>query len=269
MIILPNAKINLGLSVVERRPDGYHNLETVFYPIPLHDMLEVVLTDGPEPYRFSSSGLAIAGDPEKNICVKAYRRVSERYPIPPIGICLHKMVPMGAGLGGGSADGAYMVRLLNDMFDLKMTDDEMRRMVAPIGADCPFFVDARPAYATGIGDRLEPVGLDLGGWWLTLVKPDIFVSTAEAYRGVTPDRPRHSVRDVVGLPVAEWRGRLVNDFEQTVFALHPEIAGIKRKLYECGCVYAAMSGSGSSVFGLSAQQIDADFPDCFVWSGKL
>ena len=186
------------------------------------------------------------------------------------GLKIHRVVADCCIQGGSlNGDGTGGKPAINDMFDLKMTDDEMRRMVAPIGADCPFFVDARPAYATGIGDRLEPVGLDLGGWWLTLVKPDIFVSTAEAYRGVTPGRPRHSVRDVVGLPVAEWRDRLVNDFEQTVFALHPEIAGIKRKLYECGCVYAAMSGSGSSVFGLSAQQIDADFPDCFVWSGKL
>jgi 4-diphosphocytidyl-2-C-methyl-D-erythritol kinase len=253
MITFPNAKINLGLNVVERRPDGYHNLETLFYPIPLQDALEVTRAKLPadEPYTLRVSGRAIEGQPDDNLVVKAYRLVRELHPgIAPVDIHMYKHIPTGAGLGGGSADAAFMIRLLNDKFSLGMTADEMEAHAARLGADCAFFIRNHPVFATGIGNIFHPVELSLKGYHLVLVKPDIFVSTKAAFAKITPRRPEVDLREVARLPIDEWQGVMKNDFEDSVFPQFPEIAAIKDKLYDLGAVYASMSGSGSSVFGL-------------------
>lgn len=267
--MLPNAKINLGLNVVSRRADGYHNIETVFYPIPLCDMLEVVILDGSQPYEWHCSGLQVDVPPEKNICIKALNLVAKQHKLPSLGVHLHKIIPFGAGLGGGSSDGAFMVKLLNNMFELGMSNDEMCDIVVKIGADCPFFIKNTPSFASGIGDVLQPIDLSLKGVYITLVKPDIFISTPEAYKGVTPHASKYDLMDIVSKPIEFWPDLLQNDFEDNIFQNHPTIAAIKKQLYDAGCVYASMSGSGSSVFGLSRKPIDADFDDCFVWTGML
>jgi 4-diphosphocytidyl-2-C-methyl-D-erythritol kinase len=269
MITFPNAKINLGLNVVERRPDGYHNLETLFYPIPLQDALEVTRAKEPadEPYTLHVSGRPIEGNPEDNLVVKAYRLVKDLHPhISPINIYMYKHIPTGAGLGGGSADAAFMIRLLNHKFALGMTDDEMEQHAARLGADCAFFVRNRPVFATGIGNIFHPVELSLKGLHLVLVKPDIFVSTKAAFAKMVPQRPKVDLREVAALPVEEWQGVMKNDFEDSVFPQFPEIAAIKDKLIDLGAVYASMSGSGSSVFGLFRQpveNVEEKFCGCF------
>ena len=280
----PNAKINLGLNVTERRPDGYHNLETVFYPIPVCDALQVetnadippaifpegcaVHVDKLPDYTLSTAGIDIDCPPEKNLLIKALRALKQDFDLPHLYIYMYKQIPSGAGLGGGSSDAAFMMKTLNAMFSLGLGDDELERRVAVLGADCAFFVRNRPVFATGIGNIFRPLELSLAGWHLVLVKPDIFVSTKEAYSGIRPHRPAVPVTDIVRRPVEEWRGLLDNDFEEGIFALHPAIAGIKEQLYARGAAYAAMSGSGSSVFGLFRQmqdeaELQALFPGCF------
>ena len=284
MICHPNAKINLGLNVTERRPDGYHNLETVFYPIPVCDALQVetnadippaifpegcaVHVDKLPDYTLSTAGIDIDCPPEKNLLIKALRALKQDFNLPRLYIYMYKQIPSGAGLGGGSSDAAFMMKTLNAMFSLGLGDDELERRVAVLGADCAFFVRNLPVFATGIGNIFRPLELSLAGWHLVLVKPDIFVSTKEAYSGIRPHRPAVPVTDIVRRPVEEWRGLLDNDFEKGIFALHPAIAGIKEQLYARGAAYAAMSGSGSSVFGLFRQmqdeaELQALFPGCF------
>ena len=284
MICHPNAKINLGLNVTERRPDGYHNLETVFYPIPVCDALQVetnadippaifpegcaVHVDKLPDYTLSTAGIDIDCPPEKNLLIKALRALKQDFDLPHLYIYMYKQIPSGAGLGGGSSDAAFMMKTLNAMFSLGLGDDELERRVAVLGADCAFFVRNLPVFATGIGNIFRPLELSLAGWHLVLVKPDIFVSTKEAYSGIRPHSPATPVTDIVRRPVEEWRGLLDNDFEEGIFALHPAIAGIKEQLYARGAAYAAMSGSGSSVFGLFRQmqdeaELQALFPGCF------
>ena len=284
MICHPNAKINLGLNVTERRPDGYHNLETVFYPIPVCDALQVetnadippaifpegcaVHVDKLPDYTLSTAGIDIDCPPEKNLLIKALRALKQDFNLPYLYIYMYKQIPSGAGLGGGSSDAAFMMKTLNAMFSIGLSDDELERRVAVLGADCAFFVRNRPVFATGIGNIFSPLELSLAGWHLVLVKPDIFVSTKEAYAGIRPHRPATPVTDIVCRPVEEWHGLLTNDFEEGIFALHPAIAGIKEQLYARGAAYAAMSGSGSSVFGLFRQrqgeaELQALFPGCF------
>ncbi|MBP5338843.1 MAG: 4-(cytidine 5'-diphospho)-2-C-methyl-D-erythritol kinase [Prevotella sp.] len=271
MIVFPQAKINLGLNVVERRPDGYHNLETVFYPVPLEDALEVT----PMDERFPSAtgcdlkvtNLAIEGDDERNLVVRAYRLLKEEFPaIVRVHINLYKAIPTQAGMGGGSSDGAAMLTLLNKMCDLGLSEQQLIDRAARLGADCPFFVLGRPAYAEGIGERLQPIGLSLKGWHLVVVRPDIPVPTKEAFSLIRPHRPQKNCLDIVRQPVETWRDELVNDFEQSVFALHPEIGAIKQRLYDLGAVYAAMSGSGSAVFGLFREipAIPSDFDNMYI-----
>ena len=274
MVVFPCCKINLGLNVVSRRPDGYHNLETVFYPIPLHDNLEVI--DAPksiEPYRLHQTGIPIEGAAESNLVVRVLTQLRETYPqIPPVEIWLHKRIPSGAGLGGGSSDAAFMMRLLNEQYDLGMTDDDMEYRLSRLGADCAFFNKAVPCFATGIGDQLMPINFTLGGWDFVLVKPDINVSTREAFSMIHPRRPERSLLEAISHPVEEWRDTVVNDFERSVFLHHPEIAAIKATLYDMGAVYASMTGSGSSVFGLfQHRQPEASeiFRNHFVYETRL
>lgn len=268
MIRFPNAKINLGLRVVSRRPDGYHNLETVFYPIQLQDALEIIpVSEGGTT--LTLSGIAIDGDSRDNLVMKAWRQMNERFALPPVSIHLHKAIPFGAGLGGGSADAAFLLSMVRDYFHLPLSDEELDREAAALGADCPFFLHNKPLLAKGTGNEFAPVNLSLKGYRLVLVKPAVAVPTAVAYSMVTPAEPDEPVEVTIARPVSEWRDRLVNDFEKSVFDRFPEIGAIKESLYEAGAVYASMSGSGSSVFGLFDRDVDLTgcYRDCFVWSG--
>jgi 4-diphosphocytidyl-2-C-methyl-D-erythritol kinase len=250
MLVFPNCKINLGLHVVAKRPDGFHNLETVFYPILLKDALEAVRSPGSSTILYIS-GLTIEGDNTDNICIKAYGLLKNDFPdLPPLDIYLHKAIPLGAGLGGGSADGAFMLRLLNEKFQLSITEEKLLHYAAQLGSDCPFFIINQPCYATGRGEKLERIGLDLSAFQIVLVNPGIHVNTGAAFKALTPAPPAQSIMAIIQQPVETWKDQLHNDFEKPVFTLHPEIALIKSMLYENGAVYAAMSGSGSTVFGL-------------------
>lgn len=268
MITFPIAKINLGLNVVERRTDGYHNLETVFYPVTeINDALELTMMNTRFPSAddcdIKVTNISIEGDEQKNLVVRAYLLLKQDFPqMPRVHAHLWKGIPTQAGMGGGSSDCAYMIRLLNDMFTLGLSDEQMIAYAARLGADCPFFIISRPAYAEGIGERLQPVSLDLSGYYIGVVRPDIPVSTREAFSLIKPTKPTKCCRDIVMQPVETWRDELTNDFEQSVFALHPEIGAIKQQLYDLGAVYAAMSGSGSAVFGLfrASVALEAHFP---------
>lgn len=251
MITFPNAKINLGLNIVEKRPDGYHNLETIFYPIPLQDALEITPWEGGErKYKLAQSGIQIAGDDEHNLVVKAYKLLDNLHNLPPIEINLLKHIPSGAGLGGGSADAAFMLCMLNQHFQLNIPNEQLEVYAAQLGADCAFFVENKPTFAEGIGNIFSPIELSLKGYKLVLVKPDIFVSTRDAFAQIKPKRPTISLKEVAKMPVEAWKTYMVNDFEESVFPQFPAIADIKAKLYDMGAIYASMSGSGSSVFAL-------------------
>ena len=268
MLTKPIAKINLGLNVVERRPDGYHNLETVFYPVQICDALEVFEMDEQFPSAVDCdlkvTNIHIDGDEQKNLVVRAYNLLKQDFPaLPRIHAHLYKGIPTQAGMGGGSSDCGFMITLLNQMFKLGLSDEQMIQYAARLGADCAFFILNKPCYAEGIGEKLEPIGLDLSGWYLAIVRPAIPVSTKEAFSLITPQHLALNCRDVVMQPVETWRDRLTNDFEKSVFALHHEIGAIKDRLYDMGAVYAAMSGSGSSLFGLfrkpvSLEEFDAE-----------
>jgi len=247
MIIFPNAKINIGLNVINRRPDSYHNLETVFYPIKINDALEIIEAD---KLSFQSSGLAIPGRVEDNLCIKGYYLLKKDFNLPPIKIHLHKHIPIGAGLGGGSADAAFFIRLLNQSFSLGLSDDGMTGYARQLGADCAFFIKNKPVFAFDRGDEFEPIKLDLSSYKIVLVMPPVHVSTAEAYNGVKPAPVKQSLMEIIYLPVAEWKNYIKNDFEISVFKNHPSIRGVKAALYEAGAIYVSMTGSGASVFGI-------------------
>lgn len=273
MIRFPNAKINLGLHVIARREDGYHNLETVFYPIGLKDALEIIPMHDDEAlkrekgYQLFQTGISLQGNEEENLVVKAYKLIASEKNLPPIEIHLLKKIPFGAGLGGGSSDGAAMLMLLNDTFALGYSDMELASYASRLGADSPFFIKNRPALATGIGDLLESIDLNLRNLTLVLVKPDIGVSTAEAYAMISPRQPDMSLKEIISLPISEWKELLKNDFEVSVFKKHPEIGQIKKALYEMGAIYASMSGSGSAVYGLfeSTPDLKGCFDNNFIW----
>ena len=277
MITFPIAKINLGLNVVERRPDGYHNLQTVFYPVPIKDALEVFpMNDGfpsDTDCDLKVTNIQIEGDEQKNLVVRAYRLLKEDFPsLPRLHAHLWKGIPTQAGMGGGSSDCAYMILLLNDAFHLYLSDEQMAAYAAKLGADCAFFIYSRPCYAEGIGEKLQPIALSLSGWHIGIVRPDIPVPTKEAFSRIHPHYPVQNCRDVVSQPVETWRESLVNDFEESVFALHPEIGSIKERLYNMGATYAAMSGSGSALFGLfkeSPDRLSQEFPDMFTFCSVL
>ena len=271
MVVFPNAKINLGLNVTERRPDGYHNIETVFYPIGLSDVLEVEASENCADYSFSCSGIELGGDPEDNLIVRAYRLLRSEHQFPSIDISLIKQIPFGAGLGGGSADAAFMLKALNELFELKITPRKLEKFAVLLGADCPVFIKNKPVFATGIGNVFTPLKISLKGKFLLLVKPDIHVSTPEAYSLVVPEKPQVSLLELIQRPMNEWKGTIKNDFEASVFTKYPEIKKLKDTLYELGAVYASMSGSGSSVYGIFDAAIPENrmFEDCFVTGGIL
>lgn len=279
MITFPCAKINLGLNIVSKRPDGYHNLETVFYPIPLTDALEIKYMDEKFPSE-SPCDLKITGNDvdcneEDNLVIKAYQLLAADFQLPRVHAHLVKRIPTQAGLGGGSSDAAYMIRLLDERFRLNIGIPEMERYAAKLGADCAFFITADPSYAEGIGDVLMPVdvpGADLGGYYLAVVKPSVAVSTRDAYAAIVPKTPAKCCRDIVRQPIETWKDELVNDFEAPIFAMHPELAAIKQSLYDAGAVYAAMSGSGSALFGIFREQptgLEKEFEGMFCQVMKL
>ena len=255
MITFPLAKINLGLNVVERRPDGYHNLQTVFMPVPLTDALEVHEMDAAFPSEVDCdlkvTNIAVEGDEQRNLVVRAYNMLKAEFPdMPRVHAHLRKDIPTQAGMGGGSSDCAAMLLLLNRMFSLGLTQQQLIDRAARLGADCPIFVLNRPAYAEGIGEKLTPIELSLQDYYLAIVRPNIPVPTKEAFSRITPHMPAKNCLDIVRQPIDTWRHELVNDFEESVFALHPEIGAVKQRLYDLGAVYAAMSGSGSALFGI-------------------
>ncbi len=272
------AKINLGLNIVRKRDDGYHDLQTVFYPVPIFDEISIEVQSSNlqqqiehKDVRLTMEGNPVDGNIDDNLVVKAYRLVASRYAIPPVTIRLNKQIPMQAGMGGGSADCAFTIRLLNEKFQLNMSISEMQRMATSLGADCPFFIEAKPAYAEGIGEILSPISLDLSAYQLAIVKPPVEVSTREAFAHIKPKQPDINCMDIVKRPIEEWRGLLKNDFEESIFPQYPIIGEAKQQLYEMGALYASMSGSGSALFAFFAPEahpdIDAAFPS--TWYRKL
>ncbi len=271
MICFPNAKINLGLNIVSKRSDGYHNLETIFYPVQIKDALEIIVREDIEKDIFYQEGIKVDSSPDDNLVMKALRLMRDQYTFPSIEVHLLKNIPFGAGLGGGSADASFMLRLLNDSFNLGATKEELASLAVKLGADCPFFVYNQPVFASGIGEIFENIELSLKGYTVVLVKPEIHVSTKDAFSGIIPSVPKVSLKEIVKQPVEEWRKLMINDFEQSVFLQYPQIESIKDKLYLLGAAYASMSGSGSSVFGIFNQSpvnIESLFPGCFIWVGR-
>ncbi len=247
MINYPISKINLGLNITEKRQDGFHNLETIFYPVQLQDALEVIEADS---FSFTSSGIQIDGDPTSNLVVKAYQLLKNDYKLPEVKIHLHKNIPAGAGLGGGSSDAVEMLKILNQLFDLKISPEKLFAYALSLGSDCPFFLNPTPVMAKGRGELFTEIDVDLSAFYLIMVKPPVHISTPEAFKNITPHKSRLSLRGLIKFPVNKWKGNIVNHFENFVFEKYPEVKQLKELLYNEGAVFALMSGSGSSVYGL-------------------
>jgi 4-diphosphocytidyl-2-C-methyl-D-erythritol kinase len=253
MIVFPNAKINIGINITSRRPDGYHNIETIFYPLPIHDVLEALPGD---ELTFHSSGLEIPGRTEDNLCIKGYHLIKKDYDLPLLNIHLLKHIPIGAGLGGGSANAAFFIKLVNSLFSLGLTTVQMLKYARQLGADCAFFIENKPLFAFEKGDQFESIRLDLSKYKIVLVMPPVHVSTGEAYGGVRPAPVKQSLYELISEPIQEWKHLIKNDFEESVFKNHPLIRGVKAALYDAGAIYASMSGSGASVFGIFNEKPD-------------
>ena len=246
MIVYPNAKINLGLNVLRKREDGYHDISSVFYPVKEYvDILEIIKS---ERFQFTKSGIEIPDG--ENICEKAWKLLDTDFGIGNVKIHLHKQIPIGAGLGGGSADASFTLKYLNELFDLNLNNKDLEKYALRLGADCPFFIDNTPKLVEGIGEKMTSIDLDLSNYEIRLVNPDIHISTKEAYSGIVPKTPVLSVEKIIELPIIEWKGKLKNDFEESIFEKHLQLEGIKDELYKQGSIYSSMSGSGSIVFGV-------------------
>jgi len=248
MVFFPNCKINLGLQIIRKRVDGYHDLESVFYPVMLRDVIEVVDAGA---FEFNPSGSPVPDDHENNSCVKAYRLLQRKFPhLPAVKMYLYKNIPTGAGLGGGSSDGAFMLSLLNKKFDLELTEDELRDLSLQIGSDCPFFISNKPSFVSGRGEVIQDFPLDLSNYSFVIVHPGIHINTAWAFSKIRPTIHVKSIRQIVTYPVENWKDELINDFEIPVLHEHPLLERIKLTLYKAGALYASMSGSGSSFYGI-------------------
>lgn len=270
MIVFPNAKINIGLFVTGKRPDGFHNLETVFYPVGLSDMLEVLPAEGePGQCHFVNTGIQVECSAEKNLIVRAYHMLAAEFHLPAIEVHLHKQIPFGAGLGGGSSDAAFMLKALNECFGLQLSENSLMERASVLGSDCAFFIRNQAAYASGKGEQLEDSPLRLEGFKIVIIKPDFSISTPEAYTGVFSRPAGFDLRKIAGLPVTEWKEKIINDFEESLFLKYPRLAELKRYLYDTGACYASMTGSGSALYGLYKEKGDIllDCPGCFVWQG--
>ncbi len=268
MVTFPPCKINLGLDIISKRDDGYHAIDTVFYPVAWTDILEIIPSD---TLSFQSSGNSIPGKEEDNLCLKAYHLLKKDFDISPVQMHLHKRIPTGAGLGGGSSDAAHALRLLNSIFDLQLSTAQLSHYAAKIGSDCAFFIYDESMRGSGRGEQLDAIEVNLKNKFLVVIKPDVHVSTAEAYAGVTPQSPAIPLSEIIQLPVEQWKHQLKNDFEKTVLIHHPVIAQLKEQLYAMGAVYASMSGSGSSVFGIFNEEPkpDPSWQSLAHWSGRL
>jgi 4-diphosphocytidyl-2-C-methyl-D-erythritol kinase len=274
MVLFPNAKINIGLNIINKRPDGFHNIETVMVPIRLTDILTLHRWDGSleTKTRFTATGLKIDGNPEDNLVIKAYQLLDKQFQLPAIDIHLHKTIPFGAGMGGGSADGAFMLKGLNQLFQLHLSDIQLEAFAAQLGSDCPFFIKNIPAIASGRGELLVPVPLDLSAYWLAVVIPPLGISTKEAYARVKPKAPDFRLEKCITDSIHEWKNRIVNDFEPSVYEQKPEIGGVKDKLFALGALYASLSGSGAASYGIfsSEPEISKAFPPSyFKWLSRL
>jgi len=277
MICFPNAKINIGLNIVSKRNDGFHNIETVFYPIKLTDILEFTKINFKKHIKqtkettFIQTGINLSIANEKNICYKAYNLLAKEYSLPPLHIHLHKIIPFGAGIGGGSADAAFMIKELNNYFNLKLSKIKLENYASKIGSDCAFFINNKPTFAYERGNKFKNIELNLKGYHILLIKPNIFVSSADAFSGIIAKPFENSLIDLIKKPIAEWKNSIYNDFETTVFKKYPELTQIKKNIYNLGAIYASMSGSGSSIFGIFNKKPKNlyFFKNYFIWSGLL
>jgi len=276
MICFPNAKINLGLNIVEKRSDGFHNIETVFYPINWCDALEVIenkeFQKGDEKINLSLSGIAVEGNTQDNLISKAYKLIDTAHNLPPVKVHLHKNIPMGAGLGGGSSDAAFFIKLLNDKFLLNLSANEQLNFAKQLGSDCAFFIENKPVYASGKGDVFSRVEIDLRRYCIIVVYPATHSNTALAYKGVVPFKPQKNIQSIITNEIKNWKEDLANDFEKTIFLQHPELQNIKNTFYSKGALYASMSGSGSAVYGVFKNDVDVkefSFPNNhLIWKSK-
>jgi 4-diphosphocytidyl-2-C-methyl-D-erythritol kinase len=268
MVVFPNAKINLGLNILRKRLDGFHEIASCMYPIGWADALEIVPA---EQFSFESSGIAIPGDTASNLCVKAYQLLRADFELPPVAIHLHKVVPIGAGLGGGSADAAFTLKALSELFGLGLSVAELQRYANLLGSDCAFFIENTPQYCTGRGECCETLPLSLSGKWILLVNPGLHIATAEAYAGVQPQQPEKELRTLLSAPLSTWRKTVSNDFEASLFPSYPLLNQLKEELYHRGATYASMSGSGSTLFGIFEKEPESEniSTDFIVWKGKL
>lgn len=268
MLAFPSCKINIGLRVTEKRPDGFHNLQSCFYPVAWGDVLELIPS---HEFAFSSSGLFIPENSQGNLCVRAYELLKADYALPPVHIHLHKIVPIGAGLGGGSADAAFTLKLINEQFGLALDNKSLESYARRLGSDCAFFIQNHPLYCLEKGDVFSPIQVDLAGYYILLVYPNLAISTAEAYAGVRPHVPDVSLFDQLQMPIDTWRESIHNDFEDSLFQKNTVLPQIKQQLYDAGAVYASMSGSGSTVYGIFNAPIVVpnQFINYRVWKGRL
>lgn len=273
MVTFPNAKINIGLNIISRREDGYHNIESIMTPIPWCDILEIVPSNN-DTTTLTITGREVNCPVEKNLVMKAYRAMEARYNLPAVEIYLHKIIPDGAGLGGGSADAAFTITLLNDLFNINATKEELAEIAATIGADCPFFIYNKTKLATGIGTEFTNLDLDLSGYKILVVKPQVSVPTAQAYAGVTPQEPQHSLPKLIEKDINTWQEAIKNDFEKSIFNIHPIVAQIKQQIIDLGAIYASMSGSGSAIYGIFendklSEDTPPTFDQCDIFIGNL
>jgi len=271
MVFFPNCKINLGLNILRKREDGYHDLETVFYPIPLKDALEVIREQSSaNSNQFTTSGLVIDGDPNNNLCLKAYDLLKKDFPsLPSVQMHLHKVIPMGAGLGGGSADGAFALKLLNDVFYLNLSKEQLIHYALQLGSDCPFLILNKPCFATSRGEIMEEIELDLYAYQFVIINPKIHIGTGWAFGNITPKIPNQSTKNIIQKPIDTWKDNLSNDFELPAINHYPEIGNIKTELYNQGAIYSSMTGSGSTVYGIfeKGKQLQLSFPEhYFIYS---
>jgi 4-diphosphocytidyl-2-C-methyl-D-erythritol kinase len=268
MITFPNAKINIGLQIIQKRPDGFHDIASCFYPVAWTDVLEVI--EAPT-FSFSSSGIDIPGDASKNLCVRAYDLLKTDFTLPPVALHLLKNVPIGAGMGGGSADAAFALKLLNDKFNLKISIESLENYARKLGSDCAFFVQNKPMYCFDKGDQFADIEIDIKEKYLVLVYPNLHISTAEAYAGVKPQQPKTDLREALKLPISDWRYCVENDFETGLFEKYPVLPQIKNQLYVQGAAYASMTGSGSTLFGIfeSEPDLQNNYGDYVVWKGRI
>jgi 4-diphosphocytidyl-2-C-methyl-D-erythritol kinase len=272
MLYFPSAKINIGLNILNKRPDDFHNIETVFYPVELSDILEIIESpkDSVFPF-FTNTGYVIDTSPEKNLCVQAYQMLKKDFDLPPVAIHLHKIIPFGAGLGGGSSDAAFMLKALNSYFNLELDEKQLIQYAARLGSDCAFFIINKALLARGRGEILESIDLSLKDYYILLVTSPLHVSTAQAYSWVKPEIPAHPLSKLIEQPIESWREFIINDFEKQIFKKYSFFTETKRKLYELGAVFVSMSGSGSTIYGIFREKPDMKiiFPGCLVWQGKL